>query len=419
MVSGLAVHFIPPFSMNTLFWTCILVLFLLPHAFAQDLTQLRKIIVDNLPATLPDDLGRKVPSQELINACQTLVDAANQIYTLPNLDEQNRDWTLRREALARILLAYVDTPTHYSRLAAISDELEKIGPKDLAIVTEEHVLKIGSVLATQTGNNAMNINVQALAERMVLFAEQHPDSKALQIIELFLQQVRTSLKAAQRDRRLAVIAPIFQEFFRKIHYTSRALALEPDVRRATLPGNPMVLIGVDLDGKDFDPAVLENKVVLLQFWGTWCGPCMAEIPDLMTLYEKYRDSGFEIIGINTAVQGDNENKVKQFVDTKLFGNKKIPWKILHEGLSERKNGQSITKFYGIDELPVLILIGRDGKVRDLHPLPSTLDELIAKATSPLASIEFTEEERKILEENERKRQAEIDRQIKRELSAPQ
>jgi hypothetical protein len=101
-----------------------------------------------------------------------------------------------------------------------------------------------------------------------------------------------------------------------------------------------------------------------------------------------------------------------------FGGKKIPWTILHEGLGERKHGTSITKLYGIDELPVMILIGRNGKVLNLHPSAGMLDELIENATSLLASIEFTEEEKRIIEENRRKQNEEIDRQIRSELSSP-
>ena len=417
-MTGNSHPFILPFSMRTFFRTCTLVFFVSTFVSAQDLEQLRKTIDANVPAiVLPDDLGRKPPPQALIDACKAVVDAASQIYALPNLDEHERHRILQREAAALIPLAYVDTPAYYPRLTLLSDELDRIGKKELAKLTEEHVLKIGSVLATQTGNHAMNISAKALAERMVFYAEQHPGRDSLQMIEQFLQRIRL-MNANQRDRRLGAVAPIFQEYFQKIYHMDKAFALEADIMRTTLPGNPMLLMGVDLDGRDFDPASLKDKVVLLQFWGTWCGPCRAEIPELIALYEKYRDSGFEIIGINTGIQGDDERKVKQFVETTLFGGKKIPWTILHEGLGERKNKNTITKFYGIDELPVLILIGRDGKVLHLHPLLSALDSLIAEATSPLAALEFTEEEKKILEENERKRQEAIDQQIKEALSLP-
>jgi len=410
--------------MRTLFWTCALALFFSPCVAAQDLAQLRQTIENNIPATArpPEDLGRRAVPQELVDAYKVALDAITQIYALPNLDEQDRLWALRREALARIVLTYVDAPAHFARLTAISDELEQWGPRNLARLTEEHVLKISSALATQTGANTISINYEALAERMVLFAEQNPGQESLQMIDQFLRQVRQMRQQSHRDRRLAMIAPIFQDYFRTIHHTPRALALDSDIQRATLPGNPMLLMGVDLDGRDFDPASVRDKVVLLQFWGTWCVPCRAEMPDLIALYEKYREADFEIIGINTGTNGDDVARVRQFVDTTLFNGKRIPWRILHEGLGERQNRMTMTKFYGITELPVMILIGRDGKVLNLHPLPSTLDRLVAEATSPLASIEWTEEERQQLEAIERQRQEELDqqiRQIREELSQPQ
>ena len=404
-----------PIPMRTLFWTCTLVFFLTPFVSAQDLEQLRKIIDDNRPATLPADLGRKPPAPELVEKCKKVVEAANKIYALPNLSENDRYQTLQREVYPLIILAYAETPTHYSRLVAASDELDAKGNKNFSKLTEEHVLKIGSALATATKPvGGAGINIDSLAQRMILYAEQHPGQESMQMIEQLLALVHT-MNASHRDRRLAVIAPKFHRYFLSVNHTARAKNLETDILRATLPDNPMILMGVDINGQDLDLNSLRDKVVLLQFWGTWCPHCKDEIPDLISLYEKYNKSGFEIIGINTGVKGDDEKKVKQFVDTTTFGGKKIPWTILHEGLGERKNKMTLTKLYGIDELPVLILIGRNGKVSHLHPLSSTLDHLVANATSLSATVEFTEEEKKQLEEMNKKRNEELDRQIKEGL----
>jgi len=196
------------------------------------------------------------------------------------------------------------------------------------------------------------------------------------------------------------------------------MSLEPDIQRATLVGKHFILKGVDIDGKVFNPNSVDDKVVLLQFWGTWCGPCKEEIPDLIALYEKYHGPDFEIIGINTSIQEDKDEKhVKRWVDTQLFNGKRIPWKILHEGLSERQSREaSMTKFYGITELPVLILIGKDGIVRNLHPAPGMLEDFVAKALSPSEYMNWTEEERKMIEENEKKRREEEREQINQLLS---
>jgi len=178
-----------------------------------------------MPDVLPDYLGRTAPPPELVDACKIIVDAVNKIYALPNLDEQNRTWALRREAIARIILAYADAPTHYARLSVISDELDRRGPASLAQITEEHVLRIGIMLATRQGSDAMNVSVQALAERMVMFAEQHPGRESSELLDQFVQQVR-QMSASDRDRRLALITPIFLDYFIKNHQATRASALK-------------------------------------------------------------------------------------------------------------------------------------------------------------------------------------------------
>jgi thiol-disulfide isomerase/thioredoxin len=407
--------------MQKFLWIGTLTFFFLPLATAQDLEQLRQTVSDNIPATLPDDLDRKPPAPELVQSCKAVFDAATLIYALPNLDDTDRRWTLQREAVALIVLAYSDPPKYYSRLALIVDDLEQHGLAKVVQVAEKHVLEIGSLLATKPGNTAITIDIGSLANRMVYYADQYRDADSMSIIERFLQRIRSMNSSSYRDRRLAIAAPVFRDYYQRINRTARAAALEPDIARSTLPGQFLPISGVTLNGDDFDPASMQDKVVLLCFWGTWCVHCKEEMPSLIALYNKYRDFGFEIIGVNTGAKGDSEEKVKQFVDTPLPNGNKIPWTILHEGLSERKyKGMSMTKFYGIDELPVMILIGRNGKVLDLHPIPSTLDARIAEVTSLMFAVEseLTDEEKKERDEARKKQQEEADRQIRTELSIP-
>ena len=408
--------------MRSLFWTFMTAVALCHSTLvaAQNFEQLRQTINANVPANPTEALGtigRIPPKDEIVNACKTIAETATQIYALSDITEEERRWTLQREALALIVLANVEPAIYYSRLATLSDELDKRGLQThIGKEAEKHVLQIGGVLATQTGNNPnpLNINVESLAERMVLYAEQYPGADSMQMIDNFLQRIRM-LSAVPRDRRLAAVAPVFHAYYMKIHHIPRARALDPDILRSTLKGQPMRLTGVNINGNDFDPSSMRDKVVLLYFWGIWCVNCKEQIPDLITLYEKYRSSGFEIIGINTGVRGDDERTVRHYVETSLFNGKKIPWTIFHEGLAERKNMETLTKTYGITELPAMILIGRNGRVVELHPFFSALDSLVSRETSIFGSVGFTAEQLSLIEEIGKKEQEELDQSIRREL----
>jgi thiol-disulfide isomerase/thioredoxin len=138
------------------------------------------------------------------------------------------------------------------------------------------------------------------------------------------------------------------------------------LRLLSLPGNPMEIKGDLLDGKPFDPKSLAGKVVLVDFWATWCGPCVAEIPNVREQYEKYHDKGFEVIGISL---DEEKEKVDAFVTEH-----KIPWPIIYAGKGWE---DPVAQFYGISGIPQLILIGRDGKVITLNARGEKLAERLA------------------------------------------
>ncbi|MCA9219743.1 MAG: TlpA family protein disulfide reductase, partial [Planctomycetales bacterium] len=69
-------------------------------------------------------------------------------------------------------------------------------------------------------------------------------------------------------------------------------------KRLGLLGKPFAVTGTTMSGEPLDTASLEGKVVLVDFWATWCGPCRAEFPNMKEAYAKYKDKGFEIIGVN-------------------------------------------------------------------------------------------------------------------------
>ena len=147
------------------------------------------------------------------------------------------------------------------------------------------------------------------------------------------------------------------------------------LRRLSLPGHPMEISGTLLNGQKFDPKTLAGKIVLVDFWATWCGPCVAELPNVLEQYEKYHKDGFEVVGISL----DQEREALE----KFVAEQKLPWPILFEEPNGDGWQHPLATFYGISGIPTVILIGRDGNVITLdargEKLGERLDELFKKA----------------------------------------
>ena len=113
----------------------------------------------------------------------------------------------------------------------------------------------------------------------------------------------------------------------------------------------------ELDGKDVTLAQYKGKVVLLNFWATWCDPCRGEIPELIQLQRKYSARGFTVLGVDVDQEGPSA--VVKFIDQERFdvdGSKaqmNYPTVVGNDDVAE--------KLGGLFGYPTSILISRDGK----------------------------------------------------------
>jgi peroxiredoxin len=95
-----------------------------------------------------------------------------------------------------------------------------------------------------------------------------------------------------------------------------------------------------------------GRVVLVNFWATWCGPCKQEMPHLTRLYDKYRAAGFVLLGVNV----DEDPRQAAAVAARLG----VSFPVLFDA------DKTVSRLYDLQSMPATVLIDRDGRVRYLH-----------------------------------------------------
>ena len=130
----------------------------------------------------------------------------------------------------------------------------------------------------------------------------------------------------------------------------KAASVKPDKDRKTAPDFTLK----DADGKVVKLSDYKGKVVLLDFWATWCGPCKIEIPWFIEFHNKYKQAGLEVIGVVTE---DTPEKAKPFA---------AEWKMNYTILNGNERDDVDDAFGPMFGLPITLLISRDGKICSKH-----------------------------------------------------
>jgi thiol-disulfide isomerase/thioredoxin len=206
-----------------------------------------------------------------------------------------------------------------------------------------------------------------------------PDlNAARKAIDAFLEAAPDDARGARLISMLASALPtgsdeqiaLYERVQKQYPDTRAAKMAGGKIRQVTSIGKPFELAFTDaITGREINMRNLHGKVVIIDFWATWCGPCVAEMPHLKELYKQYRDHGVEFIGVSLDQPEDQGGleALKKFVDEK-----EISWPQYYQG---KGWDSEFSGEWGINGIPALFAIDKDGNLRSVDAR-GKLDELI-------------------------------------------
>ncbi len=159
-------------------------------------------------------------------------------------------------------------------------------------------------------------------------------------------------------------------------------------RRRAAMGKPFHLSFQDaISGSTVSTDQMRGKVVVIDFWATWCSPCVAEVPHLKDLYERYHSRGVEFIGVsldNPVEQGGLE-KLKTFVAKHA-----IPWPQYHQGGNGVLGNPEFSRSWGVYQIPTTLVLDAEGRLASDGsdgPLDKLIPEILTRPKSQVATKE--------------------------------
>jgi thiol-disulfide isomerase/thioredoxin len=157
--------------------------------------------------------------------------------------------------------------------------------------------------------------------------------------------------------------------------SSRAESARGSLRRLDAVGKPLELTFTEAtSGNEISMKDLKGKVVVLDFWATWCGPCVAEMPKMKSLYAEYKDKGVEFIGVSLDQKEGGLEKLKDFVHKEG-----ITWPQYFQG--DGWNSK-FSMSWGINSIPAVFVVDQEGRLYSVEArgkLESMIPELLGRS----------------------------------------
>lgn len=314
------------------------------------------------PPAPPAEWASKAPTQEqrkefykfLGGQSEVVADKAKEFYTrFPDhakaAEAKNREETFRRQAV---------------QFRGSSAPGPKISPEEEAFRKKMNEVNRHAMQKRDPSKpkNGIGDVVKEMEAGLREVMAEYPDRP-----EPWAQLLQAAEYASSKEEQLRLLGDIVKAKAADEQTIARAKAA---IRAVGAVGHPLEMSFTAADGRKVDVQKLRGKVVLIDFWAAWCGPCMAAMPEVVDLYKEYHPKGFEIIGINM----DKQQPAMEQVVNRF----KMPWPQYFDG---KGWGNKFALEYNVTSIPAVWLVDKNGVLRTMNAredLERQIQELLAE-----------------------------------------